>query len=446
MPSWQGRQAFELHGGLPVRIRNGFLILPGGYAGAQRKPENRGYDCNMKTTVTSLDFGTSKIVTLVAENSGAQRCDIVGAGIVTYNGFLEDGWNNPAEIDDCIREAISQAEQQSHHKIREVNIGVPGAFTKVYVTEARVSLTGADPHVTASDVRAIFKKATENLGLENLPGEIINSSPAWFRVDDGKKTLEPVGLKGRELTALIFFVIGNRFFLDDVTTRLRNMDIKPKHFFSTPAGEAMLYLPEEDRDRTAVLIDIGYLNTEVMAVEGDALIFHKCIDIGGGHIAADLSEALDISFKNAEEKIKQPFIYSMSATPETYEIPAMNDQPARSFTRDEVAPIITGRVDEIAEEIKKALEESGVKLGNWSNIYLTGGGVAFNRGGKDYLSSKLGRPVRDTPKRTVKMSSPIYTSTMGLMDLIIDTMEQQRQPASGVAGKLGEFFKSLVGG
>ena len=400
----------------------------------------------MKTTVTSLDFGTSKIVTLVAENSGAQRCDIVGAGIVSYNGFLEDGWNNPAEIDDCIREAISQAEQQSHHKIREVNIGVPGAFTRVYVTEARVSLTGADPHVTASDVRAIFKRATENLGLETLPGEIIHSSPAWFRVDDGKKTLEPVGLKGRELTALISFVIGNRFFLDDVTTRLRNMDIKPKHFFSTPAGEAMLYLPEEDRDRTAVLIDIGYLNTEVMAVEGDAMIFHKCIDLGGGHIAADLAEALDISFKNAEEKIKQPFVYSQSATPETYEIPAMNEQPARSFTRDEVAPIITARVDEIAAEIKKALEESGVKLGNWSNVYLTGGGVAFNRGGKDYLSAKLGRPVRDTPKRTVKMSSPIYTSTMGLMDLIIDTMEQQRQPASGVAGKLGEFFKSLVGG
>ena len=400
----------------------------------------------MKTTVTSLDFGTSKIVTLVAENSGAQRCDIVGAGIVTYNGFLEDGWNNPAEIDDCIREAISQAEQQSHHKIREVNIGVPGAFTKVYVTEARVSLTGADPHVTANDVRAVFKKATENLGLETLPGEIINSSPAWFRVDDGKKTLEPVGLKGRELTALISFVIGNRFFLDDVTTRLRNMDIKPKHFFSTPAGEAMLYLPEEDRDRTAVLIDIGYLNTEVMAVEGDAMIFHKCIDLGGGHIAADLAEALDISFKNAEEKIKQPFVYSQSATPETYEIPAMNEQPARSFTRDEVAPIITARVDEIAAEIKKALDESGVKLGNWSNVYLTGGGVAFNRGGKDYLSAKLGRPVRDTPKRTVKMSSPIYTSTMGLMDLIIDTMEQQRQPAKGLIGKGKEFFKSLVGG
>ena len=398
----------------------------------------------MKTTVTSIDFGTSKIVALVAENSTATRCDIVGAGIVTYNGFLEDGWNNPMEIDDCLREAISQAEKQSHRKIREVNVGVPGAFTRVYVTEAHVSLTGPDPHVTANDVRAIFKTATENLGM--VPGEIIHSSPAWFRVDDGKKTLEPVGAKGRELTAMISFVVANRFFLDDVATRLQNMDIKPKNFFSTPAGEAMLYLPEEDRDRTAVLIDVGYLNTEVMAVEGDALVFHKCIDVGGGHIAADLSEALDISFKAAEEKVKQPFVYSMSATAESFEIPASGDQPARTFTRDEVSPIITARVDEIAAEIKRALEESGVKLGNWSNIYLTGGGIAFNRGGRDYLSSKLGRPVRDTPKRTVKMSSPIYSSTMGLMDLIIDTMEQQRQPASGVAGKLGEFFKSLVGG
>ena len=398
----------------------------------------------MKTTVTSIDFGTSKIVALVAENSTSTRCDIVGAGIVTYNGFLEDGWNAPEEIDSCLREAIMQAETQSHRKIREVNIGVPGAFTKVYVTEARVSLTGPDPHVTPADVRAIFTEAQKNLG--QLPGEVIHFSPAWFRVDDGKKTLQAVGIKGRELTAMISFVTANRFFIDDVSTRLSNMGIRPKNFFSTPAGEAMLYLPEEDRDRTAVLIDAGYLNTEVMVVEGDALIFHKCIDIGGGHIAADLAEQLDISFKNAEEKIKQPFVYSMSATPETYEIPAMADQPGQSFTREDVSPIITARVDEIAAEIKSVLEESGVKLGAWSNVYLTGGGIAFNRGGKDYLSSKLGRPVRDTPKRTVKMSSPIYSSTMGLMDLIIDTMEQQRQPASGLVGKIGDFFRSLVGG
>jgi len=398
----------------------------------------------MKTTVASIDFGTSKIVALVAENSSATRCDIVGAGIVSYDGFMDDNWNNPNELDNRLRESIAQAEKQSHHKIREINVGVPGAFTKVYVTEARVSLTGPDPHVTASDVRAIFAAAEKNLGV--LPGMLIHSSPAWFRVDDGKKTLEPVGIKGRELTAMISFVVAKPHFVDDVTRRLSEIGVTAKKFFSTPAGEAMLYLPEEDRDRTAVLIDVGYMNTEVMAVEGDALIFHQCIGIGGGDITAELSRELNIPFMTAETRIKQQFVYSMSATPETYEVPAMGENPARTFTREEVSPIVTACVDELAAEIKKALEESGVKLGSWSNVYLTGGGLAINRGGKDYLSAKLGRPVRETPKRTVKMSSPIYSSAMGLMDLIIDTMEQQQGAASGLAGLISGFFRSLVGG
>ena len=119
----------------------------------------RGYDRPMKTTVAAMDFGTSKIVTLVAENSGSQRCDIVGAGIAPYDGYLEEGWNNPGELDKAIRASVAEAESQSHHRIREVNVGVPGAFTKVYATEARIDLKGTDPRVTPGDIKAVFKKA-----------------------------------------------------------------------------------------------------------------------------------------------------------------------------------------------------------------------------------------------------------------------------------------------
>lgn len=398
----------------------------------------------MKTMVAAIDFGTSKIVTLVAENSGAQRCDIVGAGIAGYNGFLPEGWNDPSEVDEKIRMSIAEAENQSRRKIKEINVGVPGAFTRVYATEARVQLSGPDPRVTAADVKAVFAQAEKNLG--QLTGIKVHASPAWFMVDDGKKTLEPVGMKGRELSAMISVVVANKFFVDDVNARLAAMNITATGFYSTPAGEAMLYLPEEDRDRTAVLIDIGYLNTEVMAVEGDALIYHKCIDIGGGNIAADLCMELDISLKMAEEKIKHTYVYGISTPGETYDIPAENGEAPKSFSRDQVTGIITARVDEIAEEIKSAINESGIKLGTWSNIYLTGGGLSFNRGGKDYLASKLGRPVRETPKRTVRMNSHVYSSTMGLMDLIIETMEQQRTPSSGFGGAVKDFFKSLLGG
>ena len=395
----------------------------------------------MKTTVATIDFGTSKIVTLVAENSGSQRCDIVAAGIAKYDGYLDEGWNNPQELDTAIRQSLADAEEQSGTKIREINVGVPGAFTRVYATKVTVALKGTDPRVSSQDVKAAFKKAAEN--LDEIPGVVIHSSPAWFMVDSSKKTLEPVGMKGREMTAYISFVVGNRYFIDDVNTRMAELGIQVAGFFSTTAGEGMLYLDEQARDHTSVLIDMGYLNTEIIGMEGDAVVYHKIINAGGGHIAAAVAEGLDISLTAAED-IKRKFVYGIETGDEKYEVAGADGEKAAVFTRDQVKPVICKVVDEIADEIKDAVFNDFGGLGNWSSIYMTGGGLSFNRGGNEYLSGRLGVSVQETPRRTAKLNSHCFSSALGLMDLIIDTIEQQRAPASG--GKLLGFFRSLLGG
>lgn len=397
----------------------------------------------MKTTVATIDFGTSKIVTLVAENSGSQRCDIVAAGISRYDGYLDEGWNNPEGLEEAIRRSLADAEEQCGTRIREINVGVPGAFTRVYATKATVSLSGTDPRVTSKDVRAAFNLAAEK--LEDIPGVVIHSSPAWFMVDSSKKTLEPVGMKGREMTAFISFVVGNRYFIDDVTTRMAELGIQVSGFFSTTAGEAMLYLDEQARDHTSVLIDMGYLNTEIIGVEGDAVIYHKVIPAGGGDIAVALADELDISLTDAEE-IKRKFVYGIDAGEEKFEVPGADGEKAAVFTREQVKPVICGAVDEIAEQIKDAIDNDFGGLGNWSHVLMTGGGLSFNRGGREYLGGRLGRAVEDIPRRTTKLNSHSFSSSLGLMDLIIDTIEQQRAPSGGVGSKVAGFFKSLLGG
>lgn len=396
----------------------------------------------MKSTIAAMDFGTSKIVTLVAETSGTQRCDIIGAGIAAYDGFLEGEWNNPEELNGAIQKSLQEAELQSKHKLREINVGVPGEFTRVYAVEVSVTIQGTDPRVTPKHVEKIFQTADKQ--LSPVRGVVVHRSPAWFMVDGGKKTLEPVGQKGSELKALVSFVVADTFFLDDIMARLRDMNIAVSGFFSTSTGEAMLYLLEEDRDRTAVLIDVGYLNTDVMVVEGDAVIFKKTIPIGGGHISADVAEGLQISL-SAAENIKRSYVYGISTITQTYDVSGGEGIKSESFSQDQVAAVLEPRVDELADMIKECLSDSGVKLGNWSTIYLTGGGLALNRGGRDYLASKLDKPVRETIKRTIKLSSPIYASAMGLMDLIIDTIESRNAPSSGVAGGVKDFFRSLLG-
>ena len=67
----------------------------------------------MKNTVTAIDFGTSKIVALVAETSGRQRCDIVGAGTVEYSGFADGQWNEPEILNEKMAAAVKKAEEQA---------------------------------------------------------------------------------------------------------------------------------------------------------------------------------------------------------------------------------------------------------------------------------------------------------------------------------------------
>ena len=391
----------------------------------------------MKTTVAAMDFGTSKIVALVAETSGRQRCDIIGAGIATYDGFLEGQWNAPDLLNDAIAAAVREAEEQSHARIREVNVGVPGDFSSVRTVEVKVELQGADPRVTERDINELFNRATNELG--EVRGSVIHRSPAWFIVDDGKKTLEPMGMHGYELRAMVSFVIADQFFLEDITERFRSLGITVNGCFSTPTGQAMLFVPDEERDRTAILVDMGYLTTEVMAVEGDALTFLKVLPMGGGHIAADLAYGLEITLPAAEQ-IKRAYVYGLSAGQASFE--GVNKEgESKTFSREEVEKVLEPRAEEICEAVRDAIKESGVKLSNWSPIYLTGGGLAINRGGRDFLAAKLEKPVRELPRKAVKLSSPAYSSALGLLDLIIDTAA-----SAHAAGGMGSFFRSLFGG
>ena len=118
----------------------------------------------------------------------------------------------------------------------------------------------------------------------------------------------------------------------------------------------------------------------------------------------------------------------------------------QSFDHETVASIVLPRVDELAANIQEKLDESGIRLGKWSNIYLTGGGISFNRGGREYLGKCLGRTIRDVPMRTANFNSFSFSSTLGLMDLIIDTIEQNHQQANTKGGIVADFFRRLFGG
>ena len=178
----------------------------------------------MKKATAVLDFGTSKVLVLLAEESAYQKVTITSAGMAQYDGFMNGEWNAPSEVSDAIASAIEAAEKKVGTHIKEVYVGVPGEFVRVYVIESSVALQGADPKVTSADVEKLQRQATEM--LDRPTGVIIHRSPAWFKVDGGQKTLEPVDQKGSTLEGMIGFVLADQFFINDVTERLKELGVE----------------------------------------------------------------------------------------------------------------------------------------------------------------------------------------------------------------------------
>ena len=380
----------------------------------------------MKKATAVLDFGTSKVLVLLAEESAYQKVTITSAGMAQYDGFMNGEWNAPGDVTDAIASAVEAAENKIGTHIREVYVGVPGEFVRVYVIESSVALQGADPKVTSADVDKLQRQATEM--LDRPTGVIIHRSPAWFKVDGGQKTLEPVDQKGSTLEGMIGFVLADQFFVNDVTERLRELNIEVKGFFSTSVGEAMQMIPFDERDHTAILVDVGYLSTEVMAVEGDALIWQKVLPVGGAHITLDLAYGLERPFDMCE-RIKRSYTFN---APKNTQIDVLGENGQNeTFDGEQISMIIDARVDELLEMIDEAIQKSGIRLGNWSNVYFTGGGLMPMAGARVYASSKLSRNVREAVTKTVKLKpAQIYASGSGLLELVYNTIEMEEQDES----------------
>ena len=100
-------------------------------------------------------------------------------------------------------------------------------------------------------------------------------------------------------------------------------------------------------------------------------------------------------------------------------------------------------VDELCGMIQMTIEDAGDAVLPRSQVYLTGGGLALIRGGREYLAGKLKRPVKVPAIKTAKLNSPVYSSVMGLVDLIFDSIEQRSPEQDTLPNRLADGLRGL---
>lgn len=392
-----------------------------------------------KMQIAAIEFGTSKIVTIIAQNGGIDRLEFLGTGTVPYDGYQGGDWNTPGQMIQRVRDSIAAAELEANEKIREIYVGVPGEYIHVCSGEAEIDLT--EEGVTPESMDLVQDAAAEMLEIAEKGGLVLHRSPAWYQVDDGKKTMEPSG-HGAKLRACTSFIVADPQFIEDVKEILGVLDITILGFLSPSLGESLLLLSIDDRDRTSVLIDCGYLSTELSVIRGEAIIYHAILPMGGGHITADLVDQLRIPMRAAEQ-IKRSYVFSPDEFDQDSFTEVYDARGRRlTFPREVVSQCIERSMDELCDMIDMTLKNDALDLlSARSQIYLTGGGISLMRSARDYLAEKIGRPVKAAAPKTAKMNSPVYSSVLGLMDLTFDSIERSDDGQDGFGRKLTGFLK-----
>ena len=395
----------------------------------------------MKTQVAAIEFGTSKIVTLIAQSGGLDRCDIVGSGTVPYDGYMDGDWNTPDQLLQAVCNSLSAAEIEANSKIREVYVGIPGEYVHICTGEAEIEVPEGE-EISEEMINRVQDMVADKLNIAGMGGYVLHRSPAWFVVDEGKKTMTPLGVHGAKLAAAVSFVVADPQFIEDMKEIFGALNITILGYLAPTLGESLLLLSLDDRDHGALLIDVGYLNTEISAVEGDAITFHTVLPMGGCQLTVDLCEGLGIPMRAAEQ-IKRAYVFNPDEFEADQYLEADDGEGGHlSFPREYVAEILEDTMDSLCEEIALCVKnDAAPHLGARSQLFLTGGGIALMRGGREHLAACLNRPIKVPVAKSAKMNSPVFASALGLVDLIFDSIEQQTPKDSGGIKKLKGLFK-----
>lgn len=392
---------------------------------------------------TVLDVGSSKVVCLCGSMVDKDGIVVHGAGVSPYAGFRDGAFLDKQSLHSALVDCIRKTEQESRLRIREVALTVPGAFARLFLADATISL-GSARVVESDDVERLIQLSLQKVAREE-GWTLMHSTPVFFMVDGVSSAEMPQGVSAEEVSALVSHMFVEDDYLHTVQDALDDLGVEIGMCVSAQLGEAVMLIPDKERVRPAVLIDVGYHQTDIATVENAALTGLATIPVGGYQFASDLSFGLDVPMEAAEQA-KRRFVFSLDYQGKTEVL--RTAAGSKKVSHEAISYIIEARAAELAAMIRRKMEEMNVNLDARPSVYVSGGGLLMMRGGLDYLRDALHLSLKRDMPWTPRLSSPNYCSAFGALDFVLkannpqeESMNRQRDDAAAkLLEKIKDFF------
>jgi len=365
--------------------------------------------------VSILDFGSGKITVLIGRRGVNNTLCISGMGECDYAGFMDGEFLEPDQLLYVIGHAVANAETNSRTKIKHLYIGVPGEFTTAECREGNLSI-GKKRKITDDDIDALHGMGNR---YKNHPDySLINSQGVYYTLDDDKRLIQPVGLSSGKIGGLISYILAENGFIKFVDGIMKSLGIESYDYISSLLAQTLFLFDDKVRDRFVVMIDCGYITTNVVVARGDGILAQYNIPLGGGHISGYLATFFKISFSQGEA-LKRKVVLSLNVGEEDrYQISA-NRSDTVDFSAQEANEIVAYGVKKIADTVAKCLKECPYDYPDYIPYHLTGGGLSYIKGARELFSKHLIKPVEIVAPSIPQFNRPHLSASLGMLDMAL---------------------------
>ena len=388
-----------------------------------------------------LEIGTSKTCLVVGEVKADSAVKILGIGETKSAGVRKGEIYDYSQARACLKDALAKAEDASDVEIGSVFLAVTGSHIQGVNNRGTFRLPDGEPVVGPEHVEEARTIARD----VHIPQDHVYLHPITrnFWLDGLEHATSPVGLYGKtvEVDFHIVHGIGNR--IQNSIKMVREMPLELDDVVFSPIATAQMALGREQRERGALIIDIGGGTTDYALYLGGVITASGCIPVGGDHVTNDIHLVTGLQFSKAE-RLK---ITEGNAAPGADSSGSAKLTDDRGFAEVEVAravlnEVIRQRLEETLRLVRQRLPEGAVEsIG--AGIFLTGG-TSLMRGFDELAYQVFGRDIYrpDLPELSgiqANFKDPRYATAIGLIRYA-QILETERAGPPGLFTKVGRLF------
>ncbi|MCL0048831.1 cell division protein FtsA [Dehalococcoidia bacterium] len=338
----------------------------------------------MAKTFASIDVGTSKVSSIVANLGDGGTIQILGVGVVPSGGVHKGLVVDIDEAKEAIRESVMRAERTSGLRIESAYVGVTGRHISSLNSRGVVATTRSDKRVTADDLDRVLESARSI----TIPSDrrLLHVIPRHYTLDGQVAVKEPVGMHSFRLDVETHIVTVSAALVQNLIKSIRGVGVEIDNLVLSPLAAGETVLSADERNAGVILADIGAGTTDV-AIFKEGCVWHSAIlPVGGYQVTRDIAIGLGIPNELAEE-MKRKYGNLMTTNDVRAEHSELDVGNRHTVSYRELNDIIRVRVEEVLQLVMMEIPRGEWDVLAPAGLVLTGG--TANIPGIDLLAREV---------------------------------------------------------